>query len=37
MTQTLKEMNSGKITIKVKSFADPIFLALRLIDGLTSE
>jgi len=38
----VKTINSTKkndkaITIKVKSYADPVFLALRLLDNFTSE
>jgi 1-phosphatidylinositol-4-phosphate 5-kinase len=38
-SQKKSERSSGEnsITIKVKSFADPIFLALRLIDGFSSD
>jgi hypothetical protein len=32
----MKDSNVKTITIKVKSYADPIFLALRLNDGYTS-
>ena len=36
-TVAFDRINDTTITIKVKSYADPVFVALRLLDNITSE